>query len=224
MLENNQKEIILLRDLGYLKPTDKSNYTKRYGIYKCHCGNEFKAQFQHINRKLTTSCGCIKKANITLMNKENATHNLSKHRLYDTWYQMIQRCKNPKSKHYKNYGGRGIKVCDEWLDINTFINDMYPTYIEGLSIDRIDNDKGYSKDNCRWATNEIQTQNIRKIKSNNTSGYKGVGFNNKSNKWFSYIGVNKKRIHFGYFNSKIEAAKARDRFIVENKLKHTRDF
>jgi len=201
MLENNQKEIILLKDLGYLKPTEKSNYTKRYGIYKCHCGNEFKAQFQHINRKLTTSCGCIKKANIRLINKQNATHNLSKHRLYDTWKHMIQRCTNNKDKTYKNYGARGITVCKEWLDIKNFIDDMYPTYQEGLSIDRIDNDEGYSKDNCRWL---FHSRNIY-----NKSKTRRILFKDQENSvagWARELGLAASSLHSRIDNWGIEKA------------------
>lgn len=218
MQENQEKELILLENLGYLKPTEKSNYTKRYGIYKCHCGNEFKAQFQHINRKLTTSCGCIKKANIRLINKQNATHNLSKHRLYDTWKHMIQRCTNNKDKTYKNYGARGITVCKEWLDIKNFIDDMYPTYQEGLSIDRIDNDKGYYKDNCRWADSITQARNTRILRKDNKTGYRGVHKTTK--RFYAKIIVNNIPITIGYYENKEDAALARNQYIIDNNLDH----
>ena len=86
---------------------------------------------------------------------------------------MIIRCNNPKSKDYKHYGERGIKVCDEWLDINNFINDMFPSFIEGLTLDRENHLGNYEKSNCRWVNRITQAENTRKIRENNTSGFRG---------------------------------------------------
>ena len=212
-IEQAEKELILLEDLGYLYPKETSKQRKRFGIFKCHCGKEFKTQTQGINNGNTKSCGCLKN-----------THNLTNHRLYQCWNSMIQRCTNPKSTLYKNYGERGIKVSNEWLDINNFINDMYPSHQEGLSIDRIDNNKGYSKDNCRWATRNIQARNIRVLKSNNKSGYRGVHWYKISKKWVSQTRVNRKLIYLGCYNTAIEAAKAYDKYIIDNNLEHTKNF
>lgn len=90
-------------------------------------------------------------------------HGLSKNfRPYTIWKGMKQRCLNPNFKQYKDYGGRGIKVCPKWSDsFLSFWNDMKSTYADTLSIDRIDNDKGYSKSNCRWSTSEEQNNNKR---------------------------------------------------------------
>ena len=105
---------------------------------------------------------------------------------------MKTRCYNIKCREYKNYGARGIQVCDRWLDINNFIEDMYPSYQEGLSLDRIDVDGNYEPDNCRWATYNIQQHNTRDICSNNTSGLRGVCIN--KNKWEAKIMVSNKNI------------------------------
>ena len=210
MTKENQKEIILLKDLGGRFATEKSKKKRRFGLYRCYCGKEFEAQIQSINNSNTKSCGCLKN-----------THNLSNHRLYPIWNEMVQRCNNPKRKAYKHYGLRGITVCNEWLDINNFINDMYPSYKEGLTIDRIDSNGNYEKANCRWASREIQQRNKRLIQVNNTSGYKGVSFKKKANKFQSYITVNSKNIHIGMFKTKLEAAKAYDKYIIDNNLEHT---
>ena len=212
MQNNNQKEIIFLKDLGTQFPNENSKRKRRYGLYRCHCGNEFKRLIDSIKSGNTESCGCMR-----------ITHHLSNHRLYGTWHDMIRRCNNPKRKEYRHYGGRGIKVCSEWLDINNFINDMYPTFKEGLELDRIDVNGNYCKDNCRWASRSIQMQNTRKLRNTNKSGYRGVIFKKALNKWNAYITVNYKRIHLGYFNEIMDAAKAYDKYIIDNNLEHTRN-
>lgn len=221
MLENNQKELILLEDLGMIYPKETSKQKKRYGLYKCYCGNEFKAQVQDIRKKATVSCGCYNKQKTK---ESNTKHGLTKHKLYNIWFSMIDRCKNSKSISFVNYGGRGISVCDEWLNITNFIEDMYPSYMEGLSIDRIDNNLGYSKDNCRWVERNIQARNTRLLMSTNTSGYRGIHFNKLAKKWTAQIAINNKSKHLGYFYNAIEAAKAYDKYIIDNNLEHTRNF
>ena len=89
------------------------------------------------------------------------SHGCSDHRLYKTWKGMMERCNDPSNKDFKNYGGRGIKVSKRWHDVRLFVEDMYPSFKEGLSIDRKNNNRGYSKGNCRWATVAQQVSNTR---------------------------------------------------------------
>lgn len=151
-------------------------------------------------------------------------YKLRNHRLYTTWHHMVERCTKKESCNYKYYGARGITVCDEWLDLNNFINDMFPTFQEGLTLDRIDNNKGYCKDNCRWATKIVQSRNTKLIHAHNRSGYRGVGWSKRDKKWRARIKVNSKEKSLGYFDSPIEAARAYDNYILLNNLEHTRNF
>ena len=168
---------ILIKELGALYPNESSKCKSRYGIYKCgFCGNEFKAQVQHINSGATKSCGCYQKRRASETQK---THGLGYTRLYTIWRNIKGRTLNPNHTYFHDYGGRGITICEEWK------NDFVPFYnwaIEngyeenkGLSIDRIDNDGNYEPHNCRWATQTMQSRNQR-MQKNNTSGYKGVYF------------------------------------------------
>lgn len=156
------------------------------------------------------------------MNEDKITHNLTHHRLYKTWNVMIQRCSNPKATRFDLYGGRGIKVCERWHSVENFIEDMYPSYQEGLSIDRIDGNGNYEPSNCRWTTKVIQSRNTRILKSTNTSGYRGVTSYNR--KFVAKIGVNNKAIHLGYFNTALDAAKSYDKYVIDNNLEHTLNF
>ena len=105
----------------------------------------------------TSSCGCLRKE-VTIA--RSTTHDLSRSREYAAWEAMKNRCYNPKYPKYKNYGGRGIAVCVEWINsFEAFYRDMGPKPTPEHSIDRKDNDKGYYKDNCRWATRLEQINN-----------------------------------------------------------------
>lgn len=209
--------LILLEDLGMIYPTKNSKFKYRYGLYMCYCGKEFISRFSRVKNGHTKSCGCYK-AEI------KTKHGFRNHILYSVWNDMKKRCINANSKSYKDYGGRGIKVCNRWLKVENFIEDMFPDFQEGLSLDRIDNNKGYSKENCRWATKETQSRNTRKIRKNNTSGYRGVSYFKRDNKWKSQIQIQYKIIRLGTFDTSLEAAKAYDQYIIENNLEHTRNF
>ncbi len=90
-------------------------------------------------------------------------HGMHNHCLYKTWFNMISRCTNKNDNAYKNYGGRGISVCERWMDIKNFIEDMGERPA-GFSIDRIENDLGYSPENCKWSSDKEQARNRRIVK------------------------------------------------------------
>lgn len=136
---------------------------------------------------------------------------------------MMFRCYNNKCHNYNNYGGRGISVCDRWHDINNFIYDMKQSFVDGLELDRIDNDGNYEPSNCRWVTRSEQNFN-RRISAKNISGFRGVLWCKPNKKWRAQITSNKKYYHIGYFENAKQAAIAFDNFIVENNLPNKKNF
>lgn len=204
------------------KATDTSPQRYRYGVFKCqYCGKEFEAQLQSIKSRNTISCGCQRAEMLYLHNTQSRTHGLSQNKFFNRWYSMLERCNNPKNISYTNYGGRGIRVCSEWLDPRNFITWCESTHpnVKGVTLDRIDNDKGYSPENCRWADATTQGTNQRKMK-NNKSGYVGVIWHIRDKRWVVNIRISKKLINLGSFKDKIEAVLARDNYIIENGLPH----
>ena len=203
----------LIKDLGTRLHTENSKYKYRFGLYECqYCGREFECRISSVINGHTKSCGCV-----NFLKK----HGLCSNKFYKTWHNMIQRCTNSNHKAYKDYGARGITVCEEWVDVANFVAWAEATRpnIEGYSLDRIDNDKGYSPENCRWVDKSTQAINQRKMK-NNKSGYVGVTYYKKNNKWVANIRINKILKQLGSFKTKEEAVQARDNYIIENKLPH----
>ena len=160
----------------------------------------------------------------TTKSNHKTRYGLTSHRLYHSWFMMVDRCNNPKNQAYIYYGLKGIKVCNRWLDFVNFIEDVYSTFKEGLTLDRIDVNGNYEPSNCRWASREIQNRNTVKIRKNNKTGYRGVSWHKKSNKFRSQITVSKKVIFIGCFIDKVEAAKAYDKYVIDNNLEHTKNF
>lgn len=125
-------------------------------ICKCDCGNRKSVFSTNLKRQLSTSCGCA-----TL--EASRTHQMSQDRLYRVWNAMIGRCHRPSDRGYKNYGARGIYVCERWRNsFEAFLEDMgYRPFTEA-QLERVDNDGPYSPDNCIWATKEVQCRNTRR--------------------------------------------------------------
>jgi hypothetical protein len=151
----------------------------------CDCSSRTTVTGNDLTSKHTTSCGCYHKERVIEANKASTTHGMTSTPEYQNWTSMIQRCTNKNNPDYSDYGGRGITVCDRWLSsFEAFYQDMGPKPTSDHSIDRRENDKGYYKDNCRWATKLEQANNRR-----NNVHYEYNGITKTVSEWSKEYGI-----------------------------------
>lgn len=189
----------VIKDLPpYITPSGKS---VRMVLCRCVCDKTVSVQAQHLRTGNTTSCGC---KTSELRKNQKTKHGLSDSRLFNIWVGMKQRCYNEKSANYKNYGGRGIKVCNDWFNnFESFYDwSMANGYADDLTIDRIDVNGNYEPSNCRWADKETQENNKT---SNVIIAYNGQTMN--ISQWAKKlnipVGVLLNRRHLGWDDERI---------------------
>lgn len=206
----------LVKDLGNIKkkPTDKRN--RRWGIYECpECSSHVEVLTHSVTSGKATRClKCGRKSGAT-------KHGGSKDKLYSIRSGIKNRCLDKNNKHYSDYGGRGITICEEWKENYETFRDwaLANGYQDGLTIDRIDNDKGYYPENCRWVSQNIQSQNTRRLRKNNTSGYRGVSC--KKGRFEASISHNGEIVLLGLYSTPLAAAIARDEYVIKHNTNHT---
>lgn len=199
---------------------------RHYFVCKCNCHNGAVKEFSIslLKNGQTKSCGCLKSESAAKM---KSSHNLRWHPLYQKWLAIKKRCSLITAINYKDYGGRGIIVCDEWVhDPKAFINWCINNgWEDGLEIDRENNDGNYEPSNCRFIGHQANSINQRLLKSSNTSGYRGVSLVKKFNTYRVQIVYNGELVYNeGGFQTAKSAAIARDKYIIENNLPHPLNF
>lgn len=151
-----------------IEPTKKRSGRSIIWRCRCDCGNEPEISSNHLRDKHTQGCGCLQKQKVSEANK---IHGMSRIPEYNAWRDMIRRCENPNCKSYKNYGGRGVSVCEKWHKFENFVADMGKRP-EGLMLERKNNDGIYEPRNCKWATRIEQNNNQRSRRPNSCDSQK----------------------------------------------------
>lgn len=149
--------------VSFVETSGKKGASGRW-LFQCDCGSKHDARGADVRNGKITSCGCYKAEN---SRSRMTVHGMKGTSEYCIWKGMRQRCGNPKDPSYKNYGGRGITVCDEWIDsFQRFYADMGPKPRPGLTVERKNNNLGYCASNCVWATRKAQRRNQRRLSMN----------------------------------------------------------
>ena len=170
---------LVITGLPYKHNTDGGYSYIKYPC-KCDCGGARDVRKTKLKSGEVFHCGCVR---FTKEGVEHEAHEFADTPIWRSWLNMKQRCTNTNSPRYHDYGGRGITIDPKWNTFVGFYNDMGDTYEEGLTIDRIDVNGNYCKENCRWADDHIQGYN-RRISNLNTSGKTGVSWHKATKKWY----------------------------------------
>ena len=203
--------------LTVIERVENLNKRARYRCI-CDCGNEKIALAQNLLNSHVRSCGCFSAERRLQITKDNnlkrgrEIHGDSKTRLYQIWEGIKVRCFKKENHAYHNYGGRGISMCEDWK--NSYLSfkkwSLENGYSENLTIDRIDVNKDYCPENCRWVSWSVQSVNKRTL-CRNSSGRTGVSWNKAQKKYVAYISRDGVRHHLGTFEKIEDAIAAREK-------------
>lgn len=153
--------------LTVIQFSHKDKRSEKYWKCKCICGNIKIVKGSHIKSNRIKSCGCLRDEKISKLTLKHGNSGKNKSKEYECWLGMKKRCYSSNDKSYKNYGGRGITVCDKWeTSFENFLNDMgeKPEPKEKYTIERLNNNKNYEPENCIWVTRIVQNNNRRNVK------------------------------------------------------------
>lgn len=177
-------------NLTVVKKVERKNRSNQW-LCKCDCGKEVVCYQYNLERGTSTSCGCLRSY---YAKKTRSCHGESTSKFYKKWSSIKTRCYNKNTPCYKNYGGRGIKMCDEWLDFWNFREWAYKNgYSEGLTLERIDVNGNYEPSNCKWIPMEEQAINKR-----NNSFIEYGGKKQTISQWSKELGVGKEVLSYRY--------------------------
>lgn len=216
MARTGRKEIdISGKKFGRLTAIARDFSTDKWDCV-CECGKAHKVKSGNLRNGTVRSCGCLGRENSSRIGREfgkkTRRHGESRSRLHSIWCHMKTRCLCETSQAYSYYGGRGIKVCQEWVGSYESFRDwaVENGYSDSLELDRRDVNGDYCPENCRWATRVQQMRNTRKRRDAETSKFKGVSWHAGCGKWVVQLCENSRPIYIGLFNDEVEAAKAYD--------------
>jgi len=179
-------------------------------LCSCTCGKQVSVHHWNLRSGNTRSCGCLAK-------ESHVKHGDHKKKLYGVRFAMISRCHNPRNSQYIHYGHRGISVCDAWrADYLIFkIWALDHGYMEGLEIDRIDNNLGYYPENCRFTDRSTNVNNVRLLRRSNTSGFRGASFRKDRGTFVAQVSnIKSQRLVRSGFPTAESAARYRDAYCI----------
>jgi len=175
---------------------------KAHWLCRCSCGTEWSTSGQSLVRGHTQSCGCLHKERASDASRVHGKSRMVRSS-YSSWRRMRVRCYNPNTSDYKNYGGRGIRVCPRWDDFTNFFTDMGERPFRGATIERLDNSKDYEPGNCVWRTRKAQNNNKR-----NNRLITAQGATRTLAQWAEVCGIKSATINMRLIRSKWTAEQA----------------
>lgn len=183
-------------------------------ICRCECGTVRPVTHTSLVSGKSISCGCYQKEQLS---KRLTTHGMTKTRLYNIYHDIKNRCSNPKNNRYKDYGGRGIFLCEEWYnDFSSFAKwSLSNGYKDELTIDRIDNDGPYSPLNCRWVGRDHQANNKRV-----TIYFEFLGVKKSLRQWVDFMGWNYDKYYARHYRGR-DTFRRDEIFLIEQKIKRS---